>query len=76
MREMTVEPVFDHTSEGVEFLRTSGVLTVAGRPSETEKGKPSKFPEAAEWTGGYVEGSDDDAVSLLLLVHSLASACP
>jgi len=73
---MPVEPVCDHTSEGVEFFKTSGVLTVAGRPSETEKGKPSKFPEAAEWTGGYVEGSDDDAVSLLLLVHSLASACP
>jgi DNA-binding beta-propeller fold protein YncE len=38
------------------------VRTLAGRPEGvSERGKPTKFAEAAEWTGGFADGADADA---------------
>ena len=50
------------------------VRTIAGRPSGPEPCtgemdvavKPSKFAEAAEWTGGFADGDDSAVVRTFL----------
>jgi len=42
-------------------LEKMNVRAVAGRPGVSDRGKPSKFAEAAEWTGGFADGDDAGA---------------
>ena len=49
------------SKERAHLFRTT---TVAGRPEPAKQGRPTKFPEAAEWTGGFSEGDDAMAVRI------------